>query len=128
MRLLVDASAALGIIARRGLAKARHIYASHLWIQEMFAPKRKTIDKTNGTINVADMMAKALSGPQVEKYTEMMGAPFQDGRAEIVAKSAQCSAFSCNDELESSGGTTPGGEGGQPNEAVMRPRDGQEEG
>ena len=35
-----DASAALGIIARKGLGKVRHIDVSHLWLQQVSATER----------------------------------------------------------------------------------------
>ena len=43
--VLGDASAALGIIGRRGLGKFRHIDTSHLWIQETAAKKKAVFTK-----------------------------------------------------------------------------------
>ena len=43
-----DASAALGIIARNGLGKLRHIDTSYLWIQQISAEKKMMFGKGDG--------------------------------------------------------------------------------
>ena len=55
-----DASAALGIIHRKGLGRTRHIDTGFLWIQETAASKRLKFEKVLGTLNPADLMTKML--------------------------------------------------------------------
>ena len=50
-----DASAALGIIKRRGLGKTRHIDIGLLWIQETAAEKRLKFNKVLGRDDLADL-------------------------------------------------------------------------
>ena len=53
-----DASAAFGIINRRGLGKTRHIDTGHLWIQEVAAKGRLKYEKVLGRDNPADLYTK----------------------------------------------------------------------
>ena len=53
-----DASAALGIMDRRGLGRTRHIDTGLLWIQETAAAKRLEFTKVLGTVNPADLFTK----------------------------------------------------------------------
>ena len=55
-----DASAALGIINRRGLGKTRHIETGLLWIQQTAAEKRLKYSKVLGKENPADLYTKYL--------------------------------------------------------------------
>ena len=59
--VLGDASAALGIIQRRGLGRTRHIDTGLLWIQQTAAEKRLLYSKVLGTDNPADLMTKYLA-------------------------------------------------------------------
>ena len=56
-----DASAALGIISRKGLGRTRHIDTGLLWVQETAATKRLEFLKVLGVLNPADLMTKYLS-------------------------------------------------------------------
>eukprot|EP00973_Karenia_brevis_P091432 12407404-Karenia_brevis.AAC.1 len=60
-RVYADASAALGIISRKGLGKVRHIDTSYLWIQEVSAKRKVAFEKIEGAKNQADMMTKNIS-------------------------------------------------------------------
>ena len=55
-----DASAALGIINRRGLGKTRHIDTGLLWIQQTAAEQRLKYMKVLGRENLADLYIKFL--------------------------------------------------------------------
>lgn len=56
-----DASAAFGIINRNGLDKTRHIDTGLLWIQQVVAEQRLTVQKAPGKFNPADLFTKHLS-------------------------------------------------------------------
>ena len=70
--ILADASAALGIIARRGVGKVRHLDCSHLWLQEAAATKAVKFGKIAGAENCADILTKAIDAKILEKHLETM--------------------------------------------------------
>ena len=49
INLLLDATAAKGILERSGLSKVRHIDVNHLWLQEQCARKIVPLTKVDGT-------------------------------------------------------------------------------
>ena len=75
-----DASAALGIIARNGLGKMRHLDTSYLWIQEVSAEKKLIYDKVDGKENIADMMTKYIAKELSEDLSNRMSIEFREGR------------------------------------------------
>ena len=79
-----DASAALGIIARKGVGKLRHIDVGHLWIQSVAAERRVRIHKVPGTMNPGDMLKKPFAAAKSEEYSRMMGLWKSSGRAEVA--------------------------------------------
>lgn len=85
-RVLADAPAALGIIARRGMGQVRHLDTSHLWIEGSDAKRRTHFEKASGTNNRADLMAKGLGQAELTKRSEYMNACFPEGRVEGARK------------------------------------------
>ena len=65
VRLHVDASAAIGMVERRGLSKVRHIEVDLLWIQGQQARRLLPLRKVLGTKNVADMMTTNLPSAMI---------------------------------------------------------------
>ena len=63
-----DASAALGIIHRKGLGKTRHIQTGLLWIQQVAAEHRLKFEKVLGKENPADLFTKHLDVKTVEHH------------------------------------------------------------
>ena len=61
-----DASAALGIINRRGLGKTRHIDTGLLWIKQTAAERQVQFSKLLGRNNPADLYAKHLDASTME--------------------------------------------------------------
>ena len=82
--VLGDASAALGIIQRRGLGRTRHIDTGLLWIQQAAAEKRLAYSKVLGTDNPADLMTKHLTQDVIEKHCATLRVQFLGGRAETA--------------------------------------------
>jgi hypothetical protein len=78
--ILSDASAALGIIARSGLGKMRHLDTNFLWIQQVSAEKRLRFGKVDGKENVADLMTKHVPKDLCRKFCDMMGIESRKGR------------------------------------------------
>ena len=84
IRVLVDASAALGVAQRKGLGKIRHLHTGSLWIQEQELKQRIKLLKVNGSKNTSDMMTKNLARELMERHVEGCGARFMEGRADMA--------------------------------------------
>ena len=80
--VFTDASAALGIIARAGLGKVRHLRTQALWLQEARQEGRFKFTKVPGEANPVDAGTKYMAGPLLDRHVAAMGAKFQSGRAE----------------------------------------------
>ena len=86
VRVHVDATAAMGIVERRGLSRVRHIEVDHLWIQEQEARRMLPITKVPGGDNPADLMTKNVGIDLAIKHMASMGIRFAEGRSEAAAK------------------------------------------
>ena len=81
VKIYADASAALGIIHRKGLGKVRHIDTNTLWIQQAARSKRIEYIKVNGTLNPADALTKHLAEPVRAGHFQRLKMEFLSGRA-----------------------------------------------
>ena len=81
-RLLVDSSAAIGVIGRKGNGKLRHVKVGMMWIQEKVEEGEIQIEKVLGTENPADLMTKYLPAGKVDQYMLKLGQEQRAGRAE----------------------------------------------
>ena len=66
--VLGDASAALAIVARRGLGNLRHLDTNYLWIQEKAAKGDLKFEKVAGVDNGADPLTKTLSWNETRSH------------------------------------------------------------
>ena len=80
--VLVDSSAALGVVGRKGADKLRHVRVGQLWVQEKAESGELRYRKVKGTENPADLMTKALTGAEIKKYMERINLTGMRGRAE----------------------------------------------
>ena len=80
--IYADASAALGIVQRRGVGKVRHIRTQSLWLQEAHATKRLGFEKIDGSRNPSDLMTKHLTDTLQQRHLEYMNVSAESGRAE----------------------------------------------
>ena len=87
-RVHVDATAAEGMVERRGISRVRHIEVDHLWIQEQEARRMFPIGKVDGGDNPANLMTKNVGIELAKKHTGMktMGIRFAEGRFGAAAK------------------------------------------
>ena len=85
-RMHVDASAALGILERKGVGKIRHLDVGTLWLQEVQLRQKVAFMKIKGTSNPADLMTKHLAQDQINEYAEKLGYEFRVGRSDATAK------------------------------------------
>ena len=69
-RIFADASAALGVVSRRGAGKLRHVRIGSLWVQE--AQRAGTLDfrKVLGSENPADLFTKGLKADVIRHLME----------------------------------------------------------
>ena len=81
-----DASAALGIIHRRGLGKMRHIDIGLLWIQQAAAEQRLKYAKVLGKDNPADLYTKFLDATTNESHVRRLDYYFAQGRSSEAPK------------------------------------------
>ena len=66
--VLRDASAALAMVARRGLGKMRHLDTNYLWIQKRAAKGDLNFKKVAGVGNGADLFTKTLSWNETQSH------------------------------------------------------------
>ena len=60
MVLRADATAAIGIVRRRGLDKIRHLSVGDLWVQQRVQSRALQVEKIGGRDNSADLMTKSF--------------------------------------------------------------------
>lgn len=72
-KVISDATAALGIVQRRGLGKLRHVSTNYFWAQRKASDKSVTYKTTLGSENQAELMTTYLGYGGVVKHTQAMG-------------------------------------------------------
>ena len=80
--IYTDATAALGLIGKEGLGRARHIDTGVLWLQQKRLKNELTYGKVAGVDNAADMFTKNLAREKMNKFLAELGYRFADGRAD----------------------------------------------
>lgn len=83
-KVWTDASAALGVIQRKGLGKTRHIHTHHLWIQEAAAKQRLAFNKIKGTEHCADLMTKHLDQQTIAGQLPRMSVTINNTKSQMV--------------------------------------------
>ena len=66
--VLGDASAALAIVARRGLGNLRPLDTNYLWIQEKAAKSDLDFKREAGVDKGADLFTKTLSWKEIQSH------------------------------------------------------------
>ena len=97
VRLHIDASAALGIIERRGVGRVRHLDVGTLWLQEQQLRRVVEFKKVEGLNNPEGLCTKPLSRERIDTYTKLIGYKFADGRAELAVTLNSCASQSVED-------------------------------
>ena len=78
IKMRIDASAAIGIIRRRGLGKVRHIDVKDLWLQDEVKEGRIEVEKIPGLDNPADMGTKGLARADIDKHVKFLKCYFEE--------------------------------------------------
>ena len=82
--LVIDSSAARGIIHRAGLGKLRHLETGYLWLQAVVAGKRLQVRNVLGTDNPADLLTRYLSTSDMWKHHGTLHIAPEGGRSGAV--------------------------------------------
>ena len=77
-----DASAALGIVQRKGIGKVRHLRTQSLWLQEAHATRGVQFEKIDGSRNPSDLFTKHLTEILADRHMKSLCATPEGGRAE----------------------------------------------
>ena len=80
--VLVDSSAALGTVRRKGCGKLRHVRVGDLWIQEKQESGDLKYSKVNGEANPADVGTKYLPEEKCRRHMAFVGQEARTGRAD----------------------------------------------
>ena len=81
VRVYADASAALGIVHRKGLGKVRHIDTSTLWVQQAAFTKIIAYLKVEGTEHPDDLCTTHLAEAIREQHAKAVSMEFLEGRS-----------------------------------------------
>ena len=83
-KVCTDASAAIGIVHRRGLGKVKHLDVQYLWVQQEVNDGRLGIEKVGTLVNPADLFTKALCGDTIDRHLTALGFEKCTGRAKTA--------------------------------------------
>jgi len=82
LTVFTDSTAALGIAARQGLGKLRHLDTNTLWVQQAVRCKRLILRKVAGEENPADVFTKHIVGAgKLGQLMQLFDLKFSSGRA-----------------------------------------------
>ena len=98
--VLVDSSAALGVVGRKGAGKLRHVRVGQLWVQEKAESGELRYRKVKGTENPADLMTKALTGIEIQKYMTKINLQGMKGRADMSLEAQFGKVLQCGEAAE----------------------------
>ena len=80
--LYTDSSAAMGMVARKGIGRVRHIEVGELWIQDAAKRGVLSIHKVKGEYNPADILTKYVEKGKIHQHCHAMGLAPESGRPE----------------------------------------------
>ena len=82
IEIFVDSSAALGVVARKGCGKLRHIRVGQLWIQQLAEDEEVIYKKIHGENNPADLFTKHLTRIRLDYLLSLISIRDELGRAQ----------------------------------------------
>lgn len=88
-RLALDATAAKGIAARRGVGKIRHLETQTLWLQRHVTNKRLSVEKVLGELNPADLGTKHVERATLTRLLEIIAFSPRAGRSKIALQTTR---------------------------------------
>ena len=88
IHLYTDSSAAMGMVARKGMGKVRHVEVSELWIQDAVRNNVLTVNKVKGEDNPADILTKNFEQGQIHQHCHGMRLVPEVGRSDSAPATA----------------------------------------
>ena len=79
LKLLTDATAAVGMARRLGVGNVRHLDTSSLWVQGHVRSGDVIMQKVAGPDNPADSLTKRLAGPDLRRHMQALNLVFEEG-------------------------------------------------
>ena len=70
--LYTDSCAAMGMVARKGMGKVRHVEVIELWIQDAVRNKVLTVNKVKEDDNPADILTKYIEQGKIHQHRHGM--------------------------------------------------------
>ena len=89
LELASDATAAIGMVARLGIGKVRHLAVSDLWVQHIARSRQIAFGKINGAQNAGYLMTKGVDAETMERHLEKMGYQVYEGRPQSAPRRAE---------------------------------------
>ena len=80
--IMVDSSAALAVVNRKGNGKLRHIRVGQQWVQQTAEDETLSFKKVHGKHNPADICTKHVSQTIVDAALEKIDLVMETGRAQ----------------------------------------------
>ena len=80
IHLYTDSSAAMGMVARKGMGTVRHIEVGELWIQDAVRNNVLKVNKVKGEDNPADILTKYIEQGQIHQHCHGMRLVPEGGR------------------------------------------------
>ena len=80
IHVYTDSSAAMGMVARKGMGTVRHIEVSELWIQDAVRNKVLTVNKVKGDDNPSDILTKYIEQGKIHQHCHGMRLVPEGGR------------------------------------------------
>ena len=85
LRVWTDSTATMGICARKGLGKLRHIDTNCLWIQAKVRSGEVQLRKVRGEVNPADLFTKPLtSSDRIRALLRLFSCEYVEGRSSLA--------------------------------------------
>lgn len=89
LRVYSDSSSARSFAKRQGLGKQRHVQTRFLWLQDRVRLKHVEVRSIPGTANPADMLTKALTRRESDRYCWDIGLRDRESHTPLPSGAAQ---------------------------------------
>ena len=98
--IMVDKSAALAVVARKGNGKMHHVRVGHIWVQQVASDGGVKYHKVNGEEKTSDACTKHFTGVRLRKLVARAGQCQRSGRAQEslrvqLARTAPADSHGC---------------------------------
>ena len=84
VHVYTDSSAAMGMVARKGMGKVRHVEVGELWIQDVVKNDVLTMNQVKGEYNLADILTKYIDQGHIHQHCHGMRLVPEFGRPDLA--------------------------------------------